>query len=89
MVKNAKDWKSVILWAVIATLICAVAVGGWIALMGYAPFLTLFTTVLIADIPPNVIILPILSYYLVDRVRRMGLYYPERKKALEEAVVEE
>lgn len=89
MVKNAKDWKSVIFWAVIATLICAVAVGGWIALMGYAPFLTLFSTVLIADIPPNVIILPFLSYYLVDRVRKMGLYYPERKAAMEEAVIEE
>ncbi len=78
MVKDAKDWKSVILWAVIATLICAVAVGGWIALMGYAPFMTLFTTVLIADIPPNVIILPFLSRYLVDRVRKMGLYYQDR-----------
>ncbi|MDY6876139.1 MAG: ECF transporter S component [Chloroflexota bacterium] len=88
MVKDAKNWKSVILWAVVATLICAVAVGGWIALMGYAPFWTLFSTVLIADIPPNVIILPILSYYLVDRVRKMGLYYPDRVQARQEAVVE-
>jgi len=78
MVKNAKDWKSVILWSVVATFICAFAVGGWIALMGFAPFWTLFSTVLICDIPPNVIILPFLSSYLVDRVRKMGLYYQDR-----------
>jgi energy-coupling factor transport system substrate-specific component len=88
MVKDPKNWKSVILWSVVATLIAAVLIGGWIALMGYAPFMTLFSSVLIADIPPNVIILPIASYYLIDRVRKMGLYWRDRKAAREEALVD-
>jgi len=46
--------------------------------MGYAPFEVLFTTVLVVDIPPNVVLTPIAAALLIDRVRRRGLYWRER-----------
>lgn len=78
LVYNAKNWKAVAFWGVIATLIAAVCIGGWIALMGFSPFLTLFTSVLIADIPPNLILAPIVCVWLFKRVKARGLYWRDR-----------
>jgi len=77
-VKDPKNWKQVVFWSAVGTLVCAFCVGGWIALMGYAPFEVLFTTVLVVDIPPNVVLTPIAAALLIDRVRRRGLYWRER-----------
>ena len=79
LVRDPRDWKSVVLWGgIVGTLFTAVCVGGWIALMGYAPFMTLFTSVLVADIPPNVILTPLVCIWLFDRIRKRGLYWRDR-----------
>ncbi len=79
LVTNPKNWKGIILWGgVVGTLLCALCVGGWIALMGFAPFMTLFTTVLISDVPPNVILAPIVAAWLYPLVKRRGLYWRDR-----------
>jgi energy-coupling factor transport system substrate-specific component len=83
LVSHPKNWKSVALWGVVGTLVCAVAVGGWIALMGFAPFLTLFGSVLLADIPPNLILAPIVSSWLFKRVQARGLYWRDRLEGAE------
>jgi energy-coupling factor transport system substrate-specific component len=86
LVSHPKNWKSVVLWAFVGTLVCALCVGGWIALMGFAPFITLFSTVLISDIPPNLILAPIISSWLFKRVQARGLYWRDRIQAKEESV---
>ena len=62
---------------------------GWIALMGFAPFLTLFGSVLLADIPPNLILAPIVSSWLFKRVQARGLYWRDRLEGAEAEEVEE
>jgi energy-coupling factor transport system substrate-specific component len=85
LVAHPKNWKAVALWGgIVGTLVVALCVGGWIALMGFAPFMTLFTTVLIADVPPNLIIAPIVSYWMFDRVKARGLYWRDRVEGVEE-----
>ncbi len=89
LVAHPKNWKAVALWGgIVGTLVVALCVGGWIALMGFAPFWTLFTSVLIADIPPNLIIAPIVCYWLFDRVQARGLYWRDRLEEPEEDVEE-
>lgn len=79
LVAHPKNWKAVALWGgIVGTLVCAFFVGGWIALMGFAPFWTLFSTVLIADVPPNLIIAPIICAWLFGRVQKRGLYWRDR-----------
>lgn len=79
LVAHPKNWKAIAWWGgIVGTLVVALFVGGWIALMGFAPFMTLFTSVLIADIPPNLIIAPIVCYWLFDRIRARGLYWRDR-----------
>jgi hypothetical protein len=46
--------------------------------MGFSPFMTLFTTVLISDVPPNVILAPIVAAWLYPLVKRRGLYWRDR-----------
>ena len=91
LVSHPKNWKGVALWGgIVGTLVCAVCVGGWIALMGFAPFITLFTSVLIADIPPNLILAPIIAGWVFSRVQKRGLYWRDRlemKKEEEDAEV--
>ena len=77
-VKDPKNWLSVAFWSGLSAVVCAFFVGGWIALMGYAPFIVLFLTVIACDVPPNVIGTPIAAKYLIDSVRRRGLYWRER-----------
>jgi hypothetical protein len=72
------SWPLALWGGIVGTVICAFFVGGWIALMGYAPFMTLFTTVLISDVPPNLIIAPLICIWLFDRVKARGLYWRER-----------
>jgi energy-coupling factor transport system substrate-specific component len=85
LVAHPKNWKAVALWGgIVGTLVVALCVGGWIALMGFAPFMTLFTTVLIADVPPNLIIAPIVAYWIFDRVKARGLYWRDRVEGVEE-----
>jgi energy-coupling factor transport system substrate-specific component len=87
LVAHPKNWKAVALWGgIVGTLVVAFFVGGWIALMGFAPFWTLFSSVLIADIPPNLILAPIVAAWLFDRVRKRGLYWRDRLE--EEEMVE-
>jgi energy-coupling factor transport system substrate-specific component len=79
LVAHPKNWKAVALWGgIVGTLVAAVCIGGWIALMGFAPFMVLFTSVLIADIPPNLILAPIVSSWLFPRVQKRGLYWRDR-----------
>ncbi|MCX6025007.1 MAG: hypothetical protein NTY23_01880 [Chloroflexi bacterium] len=79
LVSHPRSWKSVGLWGgIVGTLVCALFVGGWIALMGYAPFMTLFSTVLISDVPPNLIIAPLICLWLYKRVQARGLYWRDR-----------
>ncbi|HZD55431.1 MAG TPA: hypothetical protein VE136_01810 [Anaerolineales bacterium] len=79
LVAHPKNWKAVALWGgIVGTLVVAFFVGGWIALMGFAPFWTLFSSVLIADVPPNLILAPIVAAWLFDRVRKRGLYWRDR-----------
>jgi len=86
LVSHPKNWKAVALWGgIVGTIVVAFCVGGWIALMGFAPFWTLFSTVLIADVPPNLIIAPIVCLWLFDRVKARGLYWRDRLEAEEEA----
>lgn len=90
LVANARNWKAVALWGgIVGTVVCAVFVGGWIALMGFAPFMTLFTSVLMADIPPNLILAPIVSAWLFKRVQARGLYWRDRAEAAEAQKLEE
>ncbi len=85
LVSHPKNWKSVALWGgIVGTLVCALCVGGWIAIMGFAPFWTLFSTVLISDVPPNLILAPIISSWLFKRVQARGLYWRDRLEAEEE-----
>jgi energy-coupling factor transport system substrate-specific component len=85
LVAHPKNWKAVALWGgIVGTLVVAFCVGGWIALMGFAPFWTLFSTVLISDVPPNLIIAPIICIWLFDRVRARGLYWRDRIEEMEE-----
>jgi energy-coupling factor transport system substrate-specific component len=86
LVSNPKNWKAIVLWGgIVGTLVTAVSVGGWIALMGFSPFMTLFTSVLIADVPPNLILAPIVAGWLANRVQKRGLYWRDRAEAKEEA----
>jgi energy-coupling factor transport system substrate-specific component len=86
LVPHPKNWKAVALWGgIVGTVVCAFFVGGWIALMGFAPFWTLFTSVLIADIPPNLILAPIVSSWLFNRVQARGLYWRDRLEEPEAA----
>lgn len=79
LVANAKNWKAVAFWGgIVGTLAAAVCIGGWIALMGFAPFWTLFSSVLIADVPPNLILAPIVAGWLFKRVQARGLYWRDR-----------
>jgi energy-coupling factor transport system substrate-specific component len=81
LVSHPKNWKSVALWGgIVGTLVCAFFVGGWIALMGFAPFWTLFSSVLMSNIPPNLILAPLLSVWLFPRVQKRGLYWRDRLK---------
>jgi len=90
LVSHPKNWKGVALWGgIVGTLVCAVAVGGWIALMGFAPFITLFTSVLIADIPPNLILAPIIAGWVFSRVQKRGLYWRDRLEMKKEEEDEE
>jgi energy-coupling factor transport system substrate-specific component len=90
LVSNPKNWKAVVLWGgIVGTLVTAVSVGGWIALMGFAPFMTLFTSVLIADIPPNLILAPIVASWLYKRVQARGLYWRDRLEDAEVSEVQE
>jgi hypothetical protein len=91
LVSHPKNWKSVALWGgIVGTLVCAFFVGGWIALMGFAPFEVLFSTVLISDIPPNLILAPLLCIWLFPRVQKRGLYWRDRlKEKAEEPETEE
>ncbi len=79
LVAHPKNWKAVALWGgIVGTLVCALFVGGWIALMGFSPFITLFSTVLISDVPPNLILAPITCNWLFNRVQKRGLYWRDR-----------
>ena len=79
LVTNPKNWKGIALWGgIVATLVCAVFVGGWIAIMGFAPFLPLFSSVLMADVPPNLILAPLVSGWVFSRVQKRGLYWRDR-----------
>jgi energy-coupling factor transport system substrate-specific component len=85
LVAHPKNWKAVALWGgIVGTLVVALCVGGWIALMGFAPFSVLFTSVLIADIPPNLILAPIVCAWIFPRVQKRGLYWRDRLKGAEE-----
>ncbi len=79
LVRDARNWKAVALWSGVSAVVCAFFVGGWIALMGYAPFWVLFWTVILVDVPPNVIATPIAVNYLLEPIRKRGLYWRERK----------
>ena len=79
LVSNPKNWKAILLWGgVVGTLVAAVCIGGWIALMGFAPFMTLFSSVLLADLPPNLILAPIVAAWVASRVEKRGLYWRDR-----------
>jgi hypothetical protein len=54
--------------------------------MGFSPFEVLFSSVLISNIPPNLILAPLLAAWLFPRVQKRGLYWRDR---LEEAEAEE
>lgn len=81
LVSHPKNWKAIIVWGLVATLVAAVAIGGWIAFMGFAPFWTLFSSVLICDIPPNLILAPIVAGWVASRVIKRGLYWRDRLEA--------
>ncbi len=84
LVSHPKNWKGIVLWGgIVGTLVCAVFVGGWIALMGFAPFWTLFSSVLLADVPPNVILAPIVAAWIFKRVQARGLYWRDRLEGAE------
>ncbi len=90
LVSHPKNWKSVALWGgIVGTLVCALFVGGWIALMGFAPFEVLFTSVLISNIPPNLILAPIISAWLFPRVQKRGLYWRDRLESAEAQSLDE
>lgn len=78
LVTNAKSWKQIAFWSGLSAIICAFAVGGWIALMGYAPFWVLFSTVIASNLPVNVVGTPIAVHYLLERTRKRGLYWRDR-----------
>lgn len=76
-VKEAANWKQVSFWSGLSALVCAVLVGGWISLMGYSPFWPLFTVVVISNLPVNIIATPIAVKYLLERVKKRGLYWKD------------
>ncbi len=86
LVSHPKNWKAIALWGgIVGTIVCGIFVGGWIALMGFAPFWTLFTSVLISDVPPNLILAPIISVWIFKRVQARGLYWRDRIEEAEQA----
>ncbi|HAF60697.1 MAG TPA: hypothetical protein DCK95_00025 [Anaerolineaceae bacterium] len=90
LVSHPLNKKAIMLWGgIVGTIICALFVGGWMALMGFAPFMTLFSSVLICDIPPNLILAPIVSGWLFNRVQKRGLYWRDRLEADKEEEEEE
>ncbi len=78
MVTNPRDWRQVSFWSGLSAVICAVLVGGWIALMGFAPFMVLFTAVIMSNVPVNVVATPVAVHYLLDRVKKRGLYWKDQ-----------
>lgn len=77
LVKDATSWKQISFWSGVSAVICALFVGGWISAMGYSPFWPLFTVVIASNVPVNVIATPIAIKYLLERVKKRGLYWKD------------
>jgi len=79
MVKEARNWKAVIGAGILASVVWALGVatvisatnGLWDIFWGFAQ------NELIATLPPNLLLLPLLARWLIGPARRRGLYWRE------------
>lgn len=77
MVKDARNWKTVLRTGVAASVVYALAVSAVVGILEewWYDFWHIAVRVLIPTLPSNVLLLPLLAHWLVGPVRRRGLYW--------------
>ena len=82
MVKDARNWKTVLGAGVAASVVYTLAVpaivgtvGGWLVYGRWEIFWNIASRLLVAALPANVVLLPFLAHWLVGWASRRGLYW--------------
>ena len=77
LVRNPKKWWSISIWCAVASVACAVCIGGWQEIMNINKFVPMFIAICACNTPINVILTPIAVKLLLPRVQKRGLYWKE------------
>lgn len=77
MVKDARSWKAAVGAGIAASGICALLIAATVSVVEeyWYDFWESTGQALIVTLPPNVLLLPLLARWLVEPVRRQGLYW--------------
>ena len=80
LVKDARDWKAVLMTGIEVAVICAliIAVAFASAQEDWESFWDDVGRMVIVILPPNTLLLPLFARWLVGPVRRWGLYWRDR-----------